>query len=110
MEAASGGATDRTDEATRHLPHLARHVAGAEDHLRNDSEELRACSPEQVLYAEYVRAGRPARKTALRTASSAQQELVAISGTSCSRRPSGRVGPPGAASRTGRPARRGSAV
>jgi len=38
---------------------LQSHIRGAADHLANDSEELRQCSPEQVLYKEYVDAGSP---------------------------------------------------
>jgi aspartate/methionine/tyrosine aminotransferase len=40
-------------------PHMRSHIAGASEHLRNDSSELRQCSPEQVLYHEYSQAGFP---------------------------------------------------
>ncbi|MCV7075011.1 pyridoxal phosphate-dependent aminotransferase [Mycobacterium szulgai] len=40
-------------------PHLRSHIEAAADHLRNDSEEMRKCSPEQLLYHEYVEAGAP---------------------------------------------------
>lgn len=35
------------------------HIKGGHEHLRNDSPELRQCSPEQMLYHEYVHAGSP---------------------------------------------------
>lgn len=38
---------------------MESHINGATDHLRNDSEPLRQCSPEQVLYDTYTRAGSP---------------------------------------------------
>ena len=40
-------------------PHMQSHVSGAGAHLRNDSPELRACSPEQQLYQRYMDAGAP---------------------------------------------------
>ncbi|WP_261372452.1 pyridoxal phosphate-dependent aminotransferase [Yersinia aldovae] len=39
--------------------HLRSHIQGAEDHLKNDSNELRQCSPEQILYGEYQNANAP---------------------------------------------------
>ncbi|MEY4475914.1 MAG: hypothetical protein RL248_1681 [Pseudomonadota bacterium] len=39
--------------------HLRSHIEGAEAHLRNDSNELRQCSPEQILYHEYQNANSP---------------------------------------------------
>lgn len=39
--------------------HLRSHITGASDHLSNESDELRRCSPEQMLYDEYVKAGSP---------------------------------------------------
>lgn len=39
--------------------HMQSHISGAADHLRNESEPLRQCSPEQVLYEEYRQAGLP---------------------------------------------------
>ena len=39
--------------------HLRSHINGAREHMRNDSPELRACSPEQMLYHEYMAAGAP---------------------------------------------------
>ena len=39
--------------------HMRSHIKAAEAHLRNDSDELRQCSPEQMLYFEYSRAGQP---------------------------------------------------
>lgn len=39
--------------------HTRSHIEGAREHLRNDSPLLRQCSPEQVLYHEYVEAGSP---------------------------------------------------
>jgi aspartate/methionine/tyrosine aminotransferase len=39
--------------------HTRSHILGAGEHLRNDSPLLRARSPEQVLYHEYVAAGSP---------------------------------------------------
>jgi histidinol-phosphate/aromatic aminotransferase/cobyric acid decarboxylase-like protein len=39
--------------------HIRHHITGAADHLANESDELRRCSPEQVLYEEYVCAGSP---------------------------------------------------
>lgn len=39
--------------------HLRSHILGAADHLDNKSDELRKCSPEQMLYDEYVKAGTP---------------------------------------------------
>ncbi|QJE01063.1 pyridoxal phosphate-dependent aminotransferase [Massilia forsythiae] len=42
-----------------HTPHLRSHIAAVADHLQNDSAELRQCSPEQVLYHEYMQAGAP---------------------------------------------------
>ncbi len=35
------------------------HITGGHEHLRNDSPLLRQCSPEQMLYHEYVQAGSP---------------------------------------------------
>lgn len=40
-------------------PHLRSHIKAAAEHLQNDSEEMRQCSPEQVLYHEYMQAGAP---------------------------------------------------
>lgn len=44
---------------TAQLSHLRSHIAGAADHLINESDELRKCSSEQILYDEYVKAGSP---------------------------------------------------
>ncbi|ORA22465.1 aminotransferase [Mycobacterium angelicum] len=38
---------------------MRSHIEAAADHLRNDSEEMRQCSPEQLLYHEYLQAGAP---------------------------------------------------
>ena len=35
------------------------HMLGAQEHLRNDSDQLRQGSPEQMLYHEYMQAGSP---------------------------------------------------
>ena len=35
------------------------HMLGAQEHLRNDSDQLRQCSPEQMLYHDYMQAGSP---------------------------------------------------
>lgn len=40
-------------------PHLRSHIEAAAEHLQNDSEEMRQCSPEQMLYHEYMQAGAP---------------------------------------------------
>ncbi|MDN4055878.1 aminotransferase class I/II-fold pyridoxal phosphate-dependent enzyme [Massilia sp. YIM B02763] len=42
-----------------YTPHLRSHIKAAADHLHNDSEEMRQCSPEQVLYHAYMQAGAP---------------------------------------------------
>lgn len=42
-----------------YTPHLREHIEGAQAHLENDSDELRQCSPEQMLYHEYRQAGLP---------------------------------------------------
>ncbi|MDG9667811.1 aminotransferase class I/II-fold pyridoxal phosphate-dependent enzyme [Hahella sp. CR1] len=42
-----------------HTPFMRRHIRAAADHLRNDSEQLRQCSPEQQLYHHYIDAGEP---------------------------------------------------
>lgn len=55
----SGGTPSAWPNQTVQPPHLRSHIAGAADHLRNESGELRQCSPEQVLYEEYVNAGEP---------------------------------------------------
>jgi aspartate/methionine/tyrosine aminotransferase len=39
--------------------HMRSHYTGAQEHLRNDSPELRGCSAEQVIYHEYREAGFP---------------------------------------------------
>lgn len=39
--------------------HLRSHIEGAEAHLKNDSNELRQCSPEQMLYHQYQNAHAP---------------------------------------------------
>lgn len=38
---------------------MRSHFAGSDAHLRNDSAELRKCSPEQILYQQYLEAGKP---------------------------------------------------
>ncbi|MEJ2066106.1 MAG: aminotransferase class I/II-fold pyridoxal phosphate-dependent enzyme [Reinekea sp.] len=40
-------------------PSMRRHISAAEDHLHNESKELRLCSPEQILYHRYNDAGSP---------------------------------------------------
>ena len=42
-----------------HTPPMRHHIQAADDHLSNDSEELRQVSPEQVLYRQYKEAGEP---------------------------------------------------
>lgn len=42
-----------------HTAFTRSHLIGAREHLRNDSPLLRACSPEQELYHEYLSAGSP---------------------------------------------------
>jgi len=52
--------TDVHSHPTAYLtPHLRSHIEGARAHLENRSDELRACSPEQVLYHAYQQAGQP---------------------------------------------------
>lgn len=46
-------------EIPTHTPHTRSHIVGAQEHLRNDSPLMRACSPEQVLYDAYLAAGSP---------------------------------------------------
>lgn len=42
-----------------YTPYLRSHIKAAAEHLRNDSAEMRQCSPEQMLYFEYAQAGSP---------------------------------------------------
>ena len=42
-----------------YTPHMRSHIKAAAEHLRNDSAEMRQCSPEQMLYFEYTQAGSP---------------------------------------------------
>ncbi|MBU2709639.1 aminotransferase class I/II-fold pyridoxal phosphate-dependent enzyme [Zooshikella harenae] len=39
--------------------YMRSHIRGAELHLYNESAELRKCSPEQMLYHNYIQAGSP---------------------------------------------------
>tara|TARA_B110000211_G_scaffold178945_1_gene202328 strand:- start:1866 stop:3356 length:1491 start_codon:yes stop_codon:yes gene_type:complete len=43
----------------QHTQYMNSHIKGSSDHLRNDSFELRQCSPEQVKYHEYIQSGSP---------------------------------------------------
>jgi aspartate/methionine/tyrosine aminotransferase len=45
--------------APSYTPYLRSHIKAAAEHLRNDSAEMRQCSPEQMLYFEYTQAGSP---------------------------------------------------
>jgi|GEM_PF-1617780 len=40
-------------------PYVRSHARAVHEHLRNDSADLRACSPEQELYHAYLQAGLP---------------------------------------------------
>lgn len=50
---------ERIPSIPSYTSYVRSHIRAAAEHLRNDSPELRLCSPEQMLYFDYTEAGSP---------------------------------------------------
>lgn len=47
------------NEYPQYTEHMRNHITGVKENLQNNSPDLRQCSPEQILYHEYLEAGLP---------------------------------------------------